>query len=320
MDQSQYNTLNPDRQDEMQDVSEPVENGLSGQLDENGPSCSIRPNSSGELTIRFSLLESNPIPSDPEQSASKSVCESLISLESALSTDQTASDSESETEQVQNIQEDFFLTADSEEEDPQFSSRSSENCSEESSDELAFEGLLEGLLFAAGDEGLSLLQLQSVLQTRTRQEIEDGLRQLQQKYAGSGSGMELACYASRYKLITKEAIYPYAAKLYAEIKAPALSSAALEVLALVAYRQPITRVEIEEIRGVSSDMMLKKLQARGLVETCGRKEAAGKPLLYRVTDGFLDAFGLESLGDLPEVLEPQVQASLFSKTESEESS
>lgn len=166
---------------------------------------------------------------------------------------------------------------------------------------LSMAGTLEGLLFASGDEGLSLIQLQSVFPSFSRTELTERLEALQKKMNSKDSGIEVVCYASRWKLCAKETVYPLACKLYAAVKAPALSSAAMEVLALVAYRQPITRVEIEDIRGVSSDVMLKKLQARGLIETCGRKDAAGKPLLYRVTDGFLDAFGLESIEDLPAV-------------------
>ena len=85
------------------------------------------------------------------------------------------------------------------------------------------------------------------------------------------------------------------------MKAPSLSPAALETLAIIAYKQPITRVEIEEIRGVNCEMMLKKLQLRNLIEAKDRKDVIGKPLLYTVTDEFLDTFQLESLKELPEL-------------------
>lgn len=85
----------------------------------------------------------------------------------------------------------------------------------------------------------------------------------------------------------------------------------MEVLSLVAYRQPITRVEIDDIRGVSSEMMLKKLQARDLIETCGHKETIGRPLLYQVSARFYDTFGLESLEDLPQTEQKQGPDNLF---------
>jgi len=89
----------------------------------------------------------------------------------------------------------------------------------------------------------------------------------------------------------------------------------MEVLSLIAYRQPITRVEIDEIRGVSSELMLKKLQARDLIETCGNKDTIGRPLLYRVSSAFYDAFGLESLADLPECDTDPKTSPLFERQE-----
>lgn len=184
---------------------------------------------------------------------------------------------------------------------------------------MSLKGIIEGLVFASGEEGLSVFQIQSVLPSQTRAFLEEQLALLQKEYDEARRGMELVCFAGRWKMIAREEIFPFAAKLYGSMKAPALSPSAMETLALIAYRQPITRVEIEEIRGVGCDVMLKKLQARGLIETCGRKEAAGKPLLYQVTGAFLDAFGLESLEDLPAPAGPSIQETLFAQPESEES-
>ena len=103
--------------------------------------------------------------------------------------------------------------------------------------------------------------------------------------------------------MTKKAIYPYVQKLLHNEKAASLSNAALETLAIVAYKQPITRVEIEELRGVGCDMMLRKLQARELIKEAGRTVAPGKPILYEVTEEFLNSFGLETIGMLPDLPE-----------------
>lgn len=186
---------------------------------------------------------------------------------------------------------------------------------EESRDEISYEkalkALVEGLIFIAGEDGLSLIQMQSVIQNVTRNQIQSILDQLKEEYADPAHGFELTSFGGRYKFISKEMVYSRARRLYEEIIVPSLSSAALETLAIIAYRQPITRVEIEQIRGVSCDSMLKKLQARELIETDGRAEAVGKPLLYKVTEHFMDIFGMESLDELPEMSSQENEGLLF---------
>ncbi len=170
--------------------------------------------------------------------------------------------------------------------------------------------IVEGLVFTSGEDGLSLIQIQSVLEC-TRDEIGRVLELLRQDYLDEQKGIELVKYGGRWKFVTKESVYPYASRLYAKAQNNTLSAAAMEVLSLVAYRQPITRVEIDDIRGVSSEMMLKKLQARDLIETCGHKETIGRPLLYQVSARFYDTFGLESLEDLPQTEQKQGPDNLF---------
>ena len=128
--------------------------------------------------------------------------------------------------------------------------------------------ILEGLLFLSGEEGLTMEQMMHGLQNLDMDDIRVLLGTLKEEYASNSKG---------------------------------ISQAAMETLAIIAYKQPITRVEIEEIRGVNCEMMLKKLVARGLIEAKDRLDAIGKPLLYRVTDEFLDAFQLEDLKELPEL-------------------
>ena len=157
--------------------------------------------------------------------------------------------------------------------------------------------IIEGLLFLSGEEGLSKEQLSDAIQMDAGSFIET----LKEEYRNPDKGFELVEFANRYKFITKEFVYPYAKNIFEEVKAPSLSPAALETLAIIAYKQPITRVEIEEIRGVNCEMMLKKLQLRNLIEAKDRKDVIGKQLLYTVTDEFLDTFQLESLKELPEL-------------------
>ena len=143
--------------------------------------------------------------------------------------------------------------------------------------------ILEGLLFLSGEEGLTMDQMVHGLQNLEMDDIRVLLDALKKEYSSSSKGIELVEYANRFKFVTKEFVYPYGKQLFEE------------------YKQPITRVEIEEIRGVNCEMMLKKLVARGLIEAKDRLDAIGKPLLYRVTDEFLDAFQLEDLKELPEL-------------------
>ena len=127
------------------------------------------------------------------------------------------------------------------------------------------------------------------------------LDELQKKYQDDSFGVEVVCYGGIWKFMSKAMVHPFAQKLFQSAKTSALSQSALETLAIVAYKQPITRVEIEEIRGVGCDMMLRKLQARNLIAEVGRSEAPGRPILYGVTEEFMDSFKLLSLDELPDL-------------------
>lgn len=175
--------------------------------------------------------------------------------------------------------------------------------------------ILEGLLFLSGDEGLSSQQLCETLEI-SEDALEKNIRQLMDDYLEEDHGIELVHFGGRYKFVTKELVYPYAEKLFSSSKMATLSGAALETLAIIAYKQPITRVEIEEIRGVGCDMMIRKLLARSLIKECGRSDAPGRPFLYEVTEEFMDSFKLQSLEELPELKEVQ-QESLMDLFENE---
>lgn len=170
------------------------------------------------------------------------------------------------------------------------------------SEELDKEAIVEGLLYVVGEEGLKIENIAAVMDIST-EDVKALLTNIESKYRFDQFGIELVNYGGSYRFVTKKAIYPYVQKLLHNEKSASLSSAALETLAIIAYKQPITRVEIEELRGVGCDMMLRKLQARELIKEAGRSDAPGKPILYEVTEEFLNSFGLETIGMLPDLPE-----------------
>ena len=170
------------------------------------------------------------------------------------------------------------------------------------SEELDKEAIVEGLLYVVGEEGLKIENIAAVMDIST-EDVKALLTNIESKYRFDHFGIELVNYGGSYRFVTKKAIYPYVQKLLHNEKAASLSNAALETLAIIAYKQPITRVEIEELRGVGCDMMLRKLQARDLIKEAGRSDAPGKPILYEVTEEFLNSFGLETIGMLPDLPE-----------------
>ena len=145
------------------------------------------------------------------------------------------------------------------------------------------EAIVEGLLYVVGEEGLKIENIAAVMDIST-EDVKALLTNIESKYRFDQFGIELVNYGGSYRFVTKKAIYPYVQKLLHNEKAASLSNAALETLAIIAYKQPITRVEIEELRGVGCDMMLRKLQARELIKEAGRSDAPGKPILYEVTE------------------------------------
>lgn len=159
-------------------------------------------------------------------------------------------------------------------------------------------GALEALLFAVGDEGVSVEQMEYALDTDEKT-IQCLLDLLGERYGKRKSGFDLVQINQRYKLMTKK---DYAICLKRLVENPhqrGLSSAALEVLAIIAYKQPITRHEVEHIRGSNSENVLRRLLTFALIEEAGRLEAPGRPMLYQTTEEFLDYFGIKTLEELP---------------------
>lgn len=160
---------------------------------------------------------------------------------------------------------------------------------------------IHGILFVAGSEGVTLEQLVTVLQL-SKEEIVLILDELQLNFQhDSHSPIELVNFNGYYRLITKKELEEDVKQFAQSPFLQQLSRAAVETLAIIAYRQPITRMQIDEIRGVASSGMLQKLLLRDLIKEVGRLEAPGRPVLYGITEYFMDYFGLKSLDDLPEI-------------------
>ena len=159
--------------------------------------------------------------------------------------------------------------------------------------------VLEGLLFVAGDDGISLEEASYILELE-RSAVRQLLDELKKRLEDENSGLALLLTASHYKLVTKASLKTYIEKYAVSPYSSQLSQASLETLAIIAYKQPVTRVDIESIRGVQSSGSIQKLLLRDLIEEAGRLETPGRPKLYKTTAYFMDYFGLESLDALPD--------------------
>lgn len=161
------------------------------------------------------------------------------------------------------------------------------------------EANLEALLYAAGDNGLEEQNLIEMLEI-DGESLDKVAQNLQQKLTqDADSGLQLIHIAHTYKLTTSPQTAKIIEKYFQKDLTKNLSQSALEILAIVAYRQPITRVEIDDIRGVNSSGALQTLVWRGLIKADGKKDAPGHPKLYVTTDYFLQYFNYHSLADLP---------------------
>ena len=163
-------------------------------------------------------------------------------------------------------------------------------------------GVLEGILFVVGDEGITLKAVCEIMSIDEKQ-AKELLLELKARYESDEYGIRVSYLGDAFKLTTKKEHKDYYEKLIENPETSLLSNAALETLAIIAYNQPITRVEIDEMRGVSSSHMIRKLVAKGLVKEAGKSNMPGRPNLYKTTSEFLDYFGLATLNDLPEIKE-----------------
>jgi segregation and condensation protein B len=168
-------------------------------------------------------------------------------------------------------------------------------------DEERLKAVLESLLFASG-EPVSLMRLAAVLEPVTKEAVRKALADLKADFHREGRGVTLEEVAGGYQLRTPREHALYIRKLLAA-RPPRLSRPMMETLAIIAYRQPITRPEIEQLRGVDSGAVLETLTERRLVKIAGRKEAPGRPMMYATTSEFLQTFGLKDLDNLPDLSE-----------------
>jgi len=162
--------------------------------------------------------------------------------------------------------------------------------------------VLEGLLFVVGDDGLTINQMMDILEI-SNEEAKELLAALKERYEKDDSGIRISFLGNTFKLTTKKEHREYYQRLIENEDSNVLSQAALETLAIVAYNQPITRLDVNEIRGVDSGQMMRKLLAKGLLKEVGRSEGIGRPILYGTTSEFLDYFGLSTIEELPSIEE-----------------
>ncbi len=167
------------------------------------------------------------------------------------------------------------------------------------------EAVLEAVLFAMG-ESVEISRLADVIEedVRTTGEILDGMAQ---RYAGQDRGIALTRLDNSVQLCTKAEMYEYLIKIAKAPRKMTLTDTVLETLSIIAYKQPITRIEVERIRGVSCDHAINKLLEYDLITELGRLDAPGRPLLFGTTEQFLRSFGVASLEELPELNPVQIE-------------
>lgn len=163
------------------------------------------------------------------------------------------------------------------------------------------EAIIEAVLFAAGD-AVTVERLQLVLDA-DRQTVEEALAGLSDRYDFERRGIMLARMENRAQLCSRPDFAEHIRRAVETRRPPSLSPAALEVLSIVAYRQPVTRAFVEQLRGVDSSNTVTMLADRGLIEECGRLDVPGRPVLFRTTAAFLRTFGITSLAELPSLPE-----------------
>lgn len=162
--------------------------------------------------------------------------------------------------------------------------------------------VLEGLLFVVGEDGLTIDQIVDVLEI-DEENAKALIMELKKDYEDESRGLRIDFLGNRFKITTKFEHKAYYQKLIENPETNFLSQAALETLAIIAYNEPITRVQVDTIRGVGSTSIIRKLVAKGFIKECGRSEIPGRPILYETTSEFLDYFGLSSIEDLPNIEE-----------------
>lgn len=156
---------------------------------------------------------------------------------------------------------------------------------------------IEGILFAAG-EPVKAAKLAAVLD-RSIEDVDEAVAELKEEYERDHRGFNIIDILEGYQICSRPEYYTYIQEILGEQRQQPLSNAAMEALAIIAYKQPVTRGQVEQIRGVNSDGCINRLYERGLIDEKGRLDAPGRPILYVTTDTFLRCFGLTDPKDLP---------------------
>lgn len=170
------------------------------------------------------------------------------------------------------------------------------------SEEKTLKGRIEAILFVSG-EAVSVKDLAKALQTDEK-EVRSTLKELRDEYDYGQRGVLLKRFGDKVQMATRPLYAGDVVRLLQPVQQQSLSQAAMETLAVVAYKQPVTRAEVEQIRGVKCDYSLQSLMNKGLIREAGRKDTIGRPILFCTTDEFLSHFGLEDLNELPPMPEP----------------
>lgn len=165
--------------------------------------------------------------------------------------------------------------------------------------------VIEGVLFAVGD-AVACEKIAEITEC-TKEEVLEAFEELSKDYEKEERGIETARIEDKLQLCTKPDLYPYLAKVAKNKREYQLTDVQLETLSIVAYKQPVTKLQVESIRGVNSDHAINRLVEYGLIKELGRMDAPGKPILFGTTDDFLRAFGVDSLDDLPEIAPEHVE-------------
>lgn len=160
--------------------------------------------------------------------------------------------------------------------------------------------IIEGLLFLSGEDGLTLEEISNITE-KDCDEIKNNIKELYKDYESNDRGIQIEFLGNHFKLTTKSEHKEYYKKLVTEEENSLLGQSSLETLAIIAYNNPITRIDIDNIRGVNSSYVVRKLLLKGLIEEVGRSDSPGRPRLYGVTSKFLDYFGLGSIDELPKI-------------------
>jgi segregation and condensation protein B len=168
-------------------------------------------------------------------------------------------------------------------------------------EEKNYEAIIEAILFTMGDS-VELEKIANAIEL-DKKETKEIIERMQQHYEDASKGIRIIELEGAYQMCTKPEMYEYLIRIAKQPRKRVLTDVLLETLSIIAYKQPVTRAEIEKIRGVSSDHAVSKLVEYGLVRELGRLDAPGRPLLFGTTEEFLRSFGVQSVDELP-VLSP----------------